>query len=195
MAEKKAIVTHLTALQEIASMKVLCSDKTGTLTTANMTIISDKIWTAEGFTQVMMRYAHIWIYPRSPTLTWIRAQNTPRCFLHAYSKTYFHPSTRFYFSGTCARPFVSLSVSTEGPSLDLGGAGVEPQQQGGPHRPIGVPGLRTALRRGTGGGSGGGVQGACWWACERLLERMHSRSYTYEEEVILFFSRFHLSSI
>ncbi len=51
MAEKKAIVTHLTALQEIASMKVLCSDKTGTLTTANMTIITEKIWAAEGFTQ------------------------------------------------------------------------------------------------------------------------------------------------
>ena len=51
MASKKAIVTHLTALQEIASMKVLCSDKTGTLTTANMTIISEKIWCAEGFTQ------------------------------------------------------------------------------------------------------------------------------------------------
>jgi H+-transporting ATPase len=50
MAEKKAIVTHLTALQEIASMKVLCSDKTGTLTTANMTIIADKIWCNEGFT-------------------------------------------------------------------------------------------------------------------------------------------------
>jgi hypothetical protein len=29
----------------------LCSDKTGTLTTANMTIISDLIWTAEGFTK------------------------------------------------------------------------------------------------------------------------------------------------
>jgi H+-transporting ATPase len=51
MAEKKAIITHLTALQEIASMKVLCSDKTGTLTTANMTIISDKIWCAKGFSK------------------------------------------------------------------------------------------------------------------------------------------------
>jgi len=50
MASKKAIITHLTALQEIASMKVLCSDKTGTLTTANMTIISERIWCAEGFT-------------------------------------------------------------------------------------------------------------------------------------------------
>jgi H+-transporting ATPase len=51
MAEKKAIITHVTALQEIASMKVLCSDKTGTLTTANMTIIADKIWCAPGFTK------------------------------------------------------------------------------------------------------------------------------------------------
>jgi H+-transporting ATPase len=59
MAEKKAIVTHLTALQEIASMKVLCSDKTGTLTTANMTIIAEKIWTAEGFTQVRTREAFL----------------------------------------------------------------------------------------------------------------------------------------
>merc|ERR1712176_1531841 len=38
MAEEGGIVTHLTALEEIASMKVLCSDKTGTLTTAKMTV-------------------------------------------------------------------------------------------------------------------------------------------------------------
>jgi len=48
MAKKKAIVTHLTALQEIASMTVLCSDKTGTLTTANMEVSPDKIWTRGG---------------------------------------------------------------------------------------------------------------------------------------------------
>ena len=39
MAEHKAIVTHTTALQEIASMTVLNSDKTGTLTTAQMSIL------------------------------------------------------------------------------------------------------------------------------------------------------------
>merc|ERR1712226_101342 len=42
---------HLTALEEIASMRVLCSDKTGTLTTAQMTVYYDdtaKSW--NGFT-------------------------------------------------------------------------------------------------------------------------------------------------
>jgi len=38
MAKEGGIVTHLTALEEIASMVVLCSDKTGTLTTAQMTV-------------------------------------------------------------------------------------------------------------------------------------------------------------
>jgi len=46
-----AIVTRMSALQDIASMDVLCSDKTGTLTTAKMSINLEKIWTAkkEGF--------------------------------------------------------------------------------------------------------------------------------------------------
>lgn len=47
MAEHGAIVTHTTALQEIASMTVLNSDKTGTLTTAKMSIIPDMIWLAD----------------------------------------------------------------------------------------------------------------------------------------------------
>lgn len=42
MADEGGIVTHLTALEEIASMKVLCSDKTGTLTTAQMTVYFDE---------------------------------------------------------------------------------------------------------------------------------------------------------
>ena len=44
-----AIVTSIPALQDIASMSILCSDKTGTLTTAKMSIIPDSIHAAEGF--------------------------------------------------------------------------------------------------------------------------------------------------
>ena len=44
MAKQEAIVTHLPALQEIASMTVLCSDKTGTLTTAKITVVKEEIW-------------------------------------------------------------------------------------------------------------------------------------------------------
>ena len=49
--EHHAIVTSIPALQDIASMSMLCSDKTGTLTTANMSIILDRIYAAGGFTQ------------------------------------------------------------------------------------------------------------------------------------------------
>jgi len=49
MADHKAIVTHLTALQEIASMTMLNSDKTGTLTTAKIQIIHEKIWCMKGY--------------------------------------------------------------------------------------------------------------------------------------------------
>jgi len=44
-----AVVTSVPALQDISSMSVLCSDKTGTLTTAKITIIPDMTWTAPGF--------------------------------------------------------------------------------------------------------------------------------------------------
>lgn len=47
MATKhNAIVTRMSALQDIASMDVLCSDKTGTLTTAKMSINLDLLWAA-----------------------------------------------------------------------------------------------------------------------------------------------------
>ena len=55
-----AIVTSTPALQDIASMSMLCSDKTGTLTTANMSIIEESIYAADGFTnhEVIM-YAYL----------------------------------------------------------------------------------------------------------------------------------------
>lgn len=46
-----AVITSLPALQDIASMTVLCSDKTGTLTTAKISIIQDAVWPAAGFTK------------------------------------------------------------------------------------------------------------------------------------------------
>merc|ERR1719478_2100519 len=51
MADHGGIVTHLTALEEIASMKVLCSDKTGTLTTAQMTVYYEQAECYNGYTQ------------------------------------------------------------------------------------------------------------------------------------------------
>jgi H+-transporting ATPase len=41
-------VTSIPALQDIASMSMLCSDKTGTLTTANMSVMYDNIYTPPG---------------------------------------------------------------------------------------------------------------------------------------------------
>ena len=50
MAKEGGIVTHLTALEEIASMLCLCSDKTGTLTTASMTVYHETAACFNGFT-------------------------------------------------------------------------------------------------------------------------------------------------
>ena len=49
MTANKAIVTHLTALQEIASMDILCSDKTGTLTTVRLCLwhALDDLWSVQ----------------------------------------------------------------------------------------------------------------------------------------------------
>jgi len=55
-----AIVTSTPALQDIASMSMLCSDKTGTLTTANMSIIPDRIFAASDFTEdEVIKYAFL----------------------------------------------------------------------------------------------------------------------------------------
>merc|ERR1740138_824636 len=49
MAKEGGIVTHLTALEEIASMVTLCSDKTGTLTTAQMTVYHETAASFNGY--------------------------------------------------------------------------------------------------------------------------------------------------
>ena len=55
-----AIVTSIPALQDIASMSILCSDKTGTLTTAKMTILSENIYTSEEFSKDdVLLYAYL----------------------------------------------------------------------------------------------------------------------------------------
>lgn len=60
MADQHAIVTGFAALQDIAGMTVLCSDKTGTLTTANITADFKKIKCYNGFTpEQVITYAAV----------------------------------------------------------------------------------------------------------------------------------------
>jgi H+-transporting ATPase len=49
--EFDSVVTSLPALQDISSMTVLCSDKTGTLTTARISIHAESVWCCEGFSK------------------------------------------------------------------------------------------------------------------------------------------------
>ena len=64
MALEGGIVTHLTALEEIASMVVLCSDKTGTLTTASMTVYHETAACFNGFSGKEVRTRTL---PLNPT--------------------------------------------------------------------------------------------------------------------------------
>ena len=50
-AEYDSVVTSLPALQDISSMTVLCSDKTGTLTTAKISIHAESVWCCGNFTK------------------------------------------------------------------------------------------------------------------------------------------------
>lgn len=50
-SEYNAVVTSLPALQDISSMSVLCSDKTGTLTTARISIQAKAVWHTEQFSK------------------------------------------------------------------------------------------------------------------------------------------------
>jgi H+-transporting ATPase len=50
LAEHKAIVTRMTAVEELAGMTVLCSDKTGTLTLNKLTIDQESFFTMGGYT-------------------------------------------------------------------------------------------------------------------------------------------------
>jgi H+-transporting ATPase len=58
--EHHAIVTSIPALQDIASMSMLCSDKTGTLTTAKMSVMSNRIVAIGDFkNEDVIRYAKL----------------------------------------------------------------------------------------------------------------------------------------
>ena len=55
LARKQAIVSRLAAIEEMAGMDVLCSDKTGTLTQNKMTV--GEIYTNNSHTEEVVRYA------------------------------------------------------------------------------------------------------------------------------------------
>ncbi|KNC80656.1 plasma-membrane proton-efflux P-type ATPase [Sphaeroforma arctica JP610] len=50
LATKGAIVTRLTAIEELAGMDMLCSDKTGTLTLNQLSVDKDNLESGDGFT-------------------------------------------------------------------------------------------------------------------------------------------------
>jgi H+-transporting ATPase len=63
LAKKKAIVTRITAIEELAGMNVLCSDKTGTLTLNELTVYTDQITTYSEASQTVRKGStppHAW---------------------------------------------------------------------------------------------------------------------------------------
>ncbi len=54
--EFNAVVTSLPALQDISSMSILCSDKTGTLTTANISIHAESVWCSDEYSQDLVAF-------------------------------------------------------------------------------------------------------------------------------------------
>ncbi|CEM13152.1 unnamed protein product [Vitrella brassicaformis CCMP3155] len=50
LSKESAVVTRLSAIEEMAGIEVLCSDKTGTLTLNKLTLDKDEITCGEGFT-------------------------------------------------------------------------------------------------------------------------------------------------
>lgn len=60
LSEHKAIVTHVTAIEELAAVTILCSDKTGTLTLNKLVIDKDSVKKYSDIdTDEVIRYAAI----------------------------------------------------------------------------------------------------------------------------------------
>lgn len=60
LSEHKAIVTHVTAIEELAAVTILCSDKTGTLTLNKLVIDKDSVKKYSDIdTDEIIRYAAI----------------------------------------------------------------------------------------------------------------------------------------
>ena len=88
LSEKKAIVTRITSIEELAAVSILCSDKTGTMTLNKLSIDKDMIVRYMNATpDEIMRYAAYACNRQNSDAMYVSQMFSTRCF-HLYKIMY-----------------------------------------------------------------------------------------------------------